>query len=137
MRSQHKSAKTKNGNGTADIKKPTWPFFDSLTFLDDNLTVKDTSSSINLSEVSQFKKKRKEVNSNKVDEWMANQNALMSKLIQSYNEAKESTFVTEDELFGQVVAKSVAKIPDGEIKEELNIEIQQCILNAKKRAPKS
>ena len=99
--------------------------------------MKDTSSSINLSEVSQFKKKRKEVNSNKVDEWMANQNALMSKLIQSYNEAKESTFVTEDELFGQVVAKSVAKIPDGEIKEELNIEIQQCILNAKKRAPKS
>ena len=46
-------------------------------------------------------------------------------------------FVTEDDLFGQVIAKSFAKIPDGEIKEELKIEIQKCILNAKRRAPKS
>ena len=137
LRSQYKSAKTNNGSGTADIKKPTWLFFDSLKFLGDNLTVKGTSSSINLIEVSQFKKKRKEVNSSEVDEWMTNQNPLMSKLIQSYDEPKESTLVTEDELFGQVIAKSIAKIPDGEIKEELKIEIQQCILNAKRRAPKS
>ena len=68
---------------------------------------------------------------------MTNQNALMPKLIQSYDEPKESIFVTEDELFGQVIAKSIAKIPDGKIKEELKIEIQQCILNAKMRAPKS
>ena len=137
LRSQYKSAKTKSGSWTADIKKPPWPFFDSLKFLDDNLTVKGTSSSINLSEVSQFKKKRKEVNSSEVDEWMANQNALISKMIQSYDEPKESTFVTEDELFDQVIAKSIAKIPDGEIKEELKIKIRQCILNAKRRAPKS
>ena len=74
-------------------------------FLDDNLTVKGTSSSTNLSEVSQFKKKREQVNSSKVEEWMTNQNALMSKLIQSYDEPKESRFVMEDELFGQVLAK--------------------------------
>ena len=122
LRSQYKSAKTKSGSGTADIKKPTSPFFDSLKFLDDNLTVKGTSSSINLSEVSQFKKKRKEVNSSKVDEWMTSQNALMSKLIQSYDRSKESTFVTEDELFGQVIRKYIAKIPDGEITEELKID---------------
>ena len=137
LRSQYKSAKRKSGSGTADIKKPTWLFFDSLNFLDDNLTVKGTSSSINLSEVSQFKKKRKEVNSSEVDEWMANQNALISKMIQSYDEPKESTFVTEDELFGQVIAKSVAKISNGEIKEELKIEIQQCIFSKKRRDPKS
>ena len=61
LRSQYKSAKTKSGSGKADIKKPTWPIFDSLRFLHGNLTVKGTSSSINLSEVSQFKKKRKEL----------------------------------------------------------------------------
>ena len=88
LRSQYKSAKTKSGSGTADIKKPTWPFFDSLKFLDDNLTVKGTSSSINLSEVSQFRKKRKEVNGSKVDQWMTNQNALMSKLVRSNDEPK-------------------------------------------------
>ena len=97
LRSQYKSAKTKSGSGTADIKKPTWPFFDSLKFLDDHLTMEGTSSSINLSEVSQFKKKSNKVNSSEVDESMTNQNALMSKLIQSYDEPKESTFVTEDE----------------------------------------
>ena len=45
--------------------------------------------------------------------------------------------MTEGELFRQFIAKSIVKIPDGEIKEELKIEIQQCILNAKRRAPKS
>ena len=84
-----------------------------------------------------MQKQEGKINSSEVDEWMTNQNALMSKLIQSYDEPKESTFVTEDELFGQVIAKSIAKIPDGEITEELKIEIQQCILNAKRRAPKS
>ena len=68
---------------------------------------------------------------------MTNQNALMSKLIQSCDKPKESTFLMEDELFDQVIAKSLAKIPDGEIKEELKTEIQQCILNAKRRFPKS
>ena len=100
--------------------------------------MKGTSSSINLSEVSQFQKKRKEVNSSEVDKWMTIQNTLMSNLIPSFDEPKESrTFVTEDELFGQVIAKSIDKIPDGEIKEELKIEIQQCILNAESRAHKS
>ena len=96
----------------------------SLKVLDDNMTVKNTSSSINLSKVSQFKKKRKKVNSSEVDKWMTNQNALMSNLIQSYDEPKESTFVMEDELFGQFIAKSIAETPDGEIK-EFKIEIQQ------------
>ena len=68
---------------------------------------------------------------------MTNQNALMSKLIQSCNKSKESMFVMEYELFGQVIAKSLAKISDNEIKEKLKIEIQQCILNAKRRFPKS
>ena len=98
---------------------------DSLKVLDDNMTVKNTSSSINLSKVSQFKKKRKKVNSSEVDKWMTNQNALMSNLIQSYDEPKESTFVMEDELFCQLfIAKSIAETPDGEIK-EFKIEIQQ------------
>ena len=66
-----------------------------------------------------------------------NEENFNKKSIQSYNELKDSTFLTEDELFGQVIGKSIAKTPDGEIKQELKIEIQQCILNAKRRAPKS
>ena len=73
--------------------------------------MKGTFSSINLSEVSQFKKKWKDVNSGEVDEWMTNQNALLLKLIQPYDEPKESTFVT----------KSIAKIPDVRLKKNLRL----------------
>ena len=83
--------------------------------------MKGSSSSINLRKVSRFRKKRKEINSSEVDEWMTNQNALMSKLIQSNDEPKESTFVTEDELFGQVIAKSIAKIPMVRLKKNLRL----------------
>ena len=59
---------------------------------------------------------------------------LMSKLIVSYEESESGTSESmEDDLFGQVVAKSIAKIPDGEIKEELKIEIQQLILSTKRK----
>ena len=59
---------------------------------------------------------------------------LMSKVIVSYEESESGTSESmEDDLFGQVVAKSIAKIPDGEIKEELKIEIQQLILSTKRK----
>ena len=51
-----------------------------------------------------------------------NEENINNKNIQSYNEPKDSTFLTEEKLFGQVIAKSIAKILDGEIKQELKIE---------------
>ena len=45
------------------------------------------------------------------------QNALMSKLMQSYDEPEESRKPAEGELLGQVTAKSIAKISNG-IKED-------------------
>ena len=65
--------------------------------------------------------------------WMNNQDTLTSKLIQSYDGTEESRKATEHELFGQVIVKSIAKISNGEIKEERKTEIQQRILNAKRR----
>ena len=40
IRSSYNAAKTKSGNGTSDIKKPTWIYFDMLKFLGDSLTPK-------------------------------------------------------------------------------------------------
>ena len=54
--------------------------------------------------------------------------------VDSYEQSESGTSeLMEDDLFGQVVAKSIAKIPDGEIKEELKIEIQQLILSTKRK----
>ena len=127
-RSSYNAAKTKFGS-----RKPTWIYFDTLKLLDDNLTPKGSSSNVKPSNVSEFKKQKKDASSTKEDEWLENQNMLMSKLINSYEHSESGTSESmEDDLFGQVVAKSIVKIPDGEIKEELKIEIQQLILSTKR-----
>ena len=41
---------------------------------------------------------------------------------------------TEDQIFWKLIASSMAKIPEGDIKHELKISIQQLILSSKRRA---
>ena len=54
--------------------------------------------------------KKKDASSTKEDEWLENQNLLMFKLIDSYEQSKSGTSESmEDDLFGHVVAKSIAK----------------------------
>ena len=53
--------------------------------------------------------KKKDASSTKEDEWLENQNLLMFKLIDSYEQSKSGTSESmEDDLFGHV-AKSIAK----------------------------
>ena len=46
LKQSYKAAKTKSGSGTSDVKKPVWPFYDSLYFLDDNVSPRDTICNI-------------------------------------------------------------------------------------------
>ena len=46
--------------------------------------------------------------------WFSNQNILMAKFLQSCNESQEDK--SEDDLFGQIVAKSLSKISNWRIK---------------------
>ena len=47
---------------------------------------------------------------------------LMSKLIDSYKQSESGTSESmDDNLFGQIVAKSITKILEGEIKKELKL----------------
>ena len=32
------SSKNKSGNGADEVRKPTWPYFDSVSFLNESLT---------------------------------------------------------------------------------------------------
>ena len=78
--------------------------------------------------------KKKDASSTKEDEWLENQNLLMFKLIDSYEQSKSGTSESmEDDLFGHVVAKSIAKNFRWRRKEELKIEIQQLILSSKRK----
>ena len=54
----------------------------------------------------------------------------MAKFLQSCNESQEGK--SEDDLFGQIVAKSLSKISNWEIKEEKKLEIQKLLFQAEK-----
>ena len=46
LKQSYKAAKTKSGSETSDVKKPVWPFYDSLYFLADNVNPTDTICNI-------------------------------------------------------------------------------------------
>ena len=46
LKQSYKAAKTKCGSETSDVKKPVWPFYDSLYFLADNVNPRDTICNI-------------------------------------------------------------------------------------------
>ena len=138
LKQSYKAAKTKSGSGTSDVKKPVWPFYDSLYFLDDNVNSRDTICNI-FTEVpspeSVPKKRNKEGSQesslvSQEEAWFSNQNILMANFFQSCNESQEGK--SEDDLFGQTVAKSLSKVSNWEIKEETKLEIQKLLFQAKK-----
>ena len=82
---------------------------------------KRSSWNVKPSNVSRLKKK-KDASSTKEVEWLENQNMLMSKLIDSYKQSESGTSESmEDNLFGQIVAKSITKILQAEIIKELKL----------------
>ena len=48
--------------------------------------------------------------------------------------AEKEKAKTDDQIFWKLIASSMAKIPEGDIKHELKISIQQLILSSKRRA---
>ena len=53
----------------------------------------------------------------------------MAKILHSCSESQEGK--SEDDLFGETVAKSLSKISNWEIKEETKLEIQKLLFQAK------
>ena len=48
--------------------------------------------------------------------------------------AEKEKAKTDDQIFWKLIASSMAKVPEGDIKDELKISIQQLILSSKRRA---
>ena len=66
-----------------------------------------------------------------VEACFSNQNVLMAKFLPFCNETQEGK--NQDDLFGQIVAKSLSKISNWEVK-ETNLETQKSLCQAKKTA---
>ena len=139
-------ASKKNGSGIADVKHPSWPWYSMLSFLNDNLTAKATVSNMKKSlendnqdknEHFPVKSQRKVTNQRQAD-FLVKQTNLLEKAVGILDNPTPVPQVSEerseDKIFGEMIAKSIEKLPDGVVKEELKINIQQLILKAKKTA---
>ena len=110
-----------------------------MYFLDDNVNPRDTicniSTEVPSSECVPKKRNKKESQESSLvwqeEAWFSNKNILMAKFLQSCNESQEGK--SEDDLFGQNVAKFLSKISNWEIKEETKLEIQNYFSKLKKR----
>ena len=73
---------------------------------------------------------RKRSNSNN-----ATQQEVLSKALNVLSQGEEKEKAkTDDEMFGELIASSMAKVPEGDIKDKLKISIQQLIFSSKRRA---
>ena len=78
--------------------------------------------------------KKKDASSTKEDEWLENQNLLMFKLIDSYEQSESGLQNQWRMIYLDTLLQNPSqKISDGEMKEELKIEIQQLILSSKRK----
>ena len=143
LRQKYLSSRNKSGSGADEVKKPTWPYFDSLSFLNGSLTARQSTSNLNLSNsgsgistidistvtASTPGNSRKRSNRSNVT-----QQEVLSKTLNVLSEEKRKKGKTDDLIFGELIASSMAKVPEGDIKDKLKISIQQLILSSKRRA---
>ena len=119
----------KNDGNAIDIKKPTWPYYEHLHFLNDNLIPRSMTSSL--------KRNNGKTNSFDVNNGPAATKTAKVAITEESSTSQDTLKKedeTEDEIFGHLIIKKLKKIPDGDIKEELKIEIQQLIFQARRKS---
>lgn len=131
MKEKGKEDVSKNGSGSAAtvVKKSSWQWFGSLEWLKDHIKPKDTFSNLSTSAESSGQSSEetplKSPPEKKVkfeDKLLATADNLI-KQIQTPSTTNMTKEKTEDELFGELVTKKLSKISDGEVKEDLKLEI--------------
>ena len=56
----------------------------------------------------------------------------MARAMRAFENDKEETVENEDQVFGTLIGIKLGTFPDGDIKEDLKIELQQCIRRAQR-----
>ena len=130
------------GSGTSDIYNPKWQFYRLLLFLKDNFTPRPTEtnlkrnfSSRNTEEVRSPPIKRDtriEAISRVADSMADMAQTLRQKTdVAPVTREQEKTEKSEDEIFGEIVTKMIAGIPESEGKYLLKLQIQQDIVKTR------
>ena len=136
-----KQLSPKNKRVVALMKLKNQLYFDSLSFLRESLTARQSTSNLNVSNLgSDFidmnavtastpRNSRKHANSNN-----DTQQEVLSKALNVLSEGEEKEKAKmDDQIFRELIALSMAKVPEGGIKDKPKISIQQLILSSKRK----
>ena len=130
------------GSGTSDVYNPKWQFYRHLLFLKDNFTPRPTEtnlkrnfSSRNTEEVRSppIKRDTRIEAISRVADRMADmaQTHRQKRDVAPLTREQEKTEKSEDEIFGEMVTKMIAGIPESEGKYLLKLQIQQDIVKTR------
>ena len=137
IRERGKEDASKGGSGSAltDVKKSGWTWYASLEWLKDHIKAKETFSNLDLSndETSSIKESNEESKKthnppNKKIKFEDKLISVADNLIGKMENMSSSSVPskvekTEDGVFSELLVKKLAKIPEGEVKEDLKLEI--------------
>ena len=130
------------GSGTSDVYNPKWQVYHLLLFLKDNFTPRPTEtnlkrnfSSRNTEEVRSppIKRDTRIEAISRVADSMADmaQTLRQKRHVAAVTREQEKTEKSEDEIFGEIVTKMIAGIPESEGKYLLKLQIQQDIVKTR------
>ena len=130
------------GSGTSDVYNPKWQFYRHLLFLKDSFTPRPTEtnlkrnfSSRNTEEVRSppIKRDTRIEAISRVADSMADmaQTLRQKRDVAPVTREQEKTEKSEDEIFGEIVTKMIAGIPESEGKYLLKLQIQQDIVKTR------
>ena len=142
--------KTKSGASAKEPFKSAWPWYSSLNWLKDHILCKETTSNLGFeiesvedesdvsnsssSSVSTYKAYSRPQKVKAEDKLVKAAEAIVNKIpsfgcMPSHSSPKKAR-LTDDEHFGQLVARELAKLPESEEKECLKLNIQILIKDA-------
>jgi len=127
----------KSGAGANEVYQVTWPFFQSMMFLNDNLTSRHTTSNLkrvyneeNIPVSKKSLKKIKEKDDSNLNEMMGEAlNAIRRKNLQPVATPVEKE-KDSDDLFFEMLAKQFKNVPNTPNKEMLKLDIHRLVVNA-------
>ena len=108
-------ASRKSGAGTDEVAVPSWPYYESLSFQDDNYKPRQTVSN-------RWRDDGGKKDVGNLEKSILAYSASIGKALEDRGQR------TEDDVFGELVAQKLKKLPESNEKEALKLEIQGLFL---------
>ena len=120
-------ASQKSGAGADEAYQPTWPYYEPLQFLRDNIAPRRTVDNRKTKSITELNSTKSQSLNDSINE----SNSLIKSAISVIGK-KKTEEEDEDAIFGELIASQMRKIEDSFMKDELKIEIQDLILRKRR-----